>query len=89
MTARSPLLCRGWRVQREVLSVLLPGGVLRATVLQVVLAVEAVFALYMLLGTLMGGLSDKVFDDVLKLRGVKEVTTSIGLQSIDRIVLPA
>ena len=63
-------------MQREVLSVLLPGGVLRATLLQVILAVEAIFALYMLLGTLMGGLSDKVFEDVLKLRGVKEVIKS-------------
>ena len=70
------LLCSGWRVQREVLSALLPGGVLRSTVLQVVLASEAVFALYMLLGTLMGGLSPKVFDDVLKLRNVKEVNGS-------------
>ena len=63
-------------MQREVLSALLPGGVLRSTVLQVILAAEAVFALYMLLGTLMGGLSPKVFEDVLKLRGVKEVSGS-------------
>ena len=73
LTAFVLLLCRGWRVQREVLSALLPGGVMRATVLQVILAAEAIFALYMLLGTLMGGLSEKVFNDVLKLRGVTEV----------------
>ncbi len=63
-------------MQREVLSALLPGGVLRGTVLQVILAAEAVFALYILLGTLTGGLSPKVFEDVLKLRGVKEVSAS-------------
>ncbi len=65
-------------MQREVLSALLPGGVLRSTVLQVVLAAEAVFALYILLGTLTGGLSPKVFEDVLKLRGVKEVSGSVS-----------
>ncbi len=60
-------------MQGKVLSALLPGGFLRAVTLQAVLAFEAAIALYMLLTSLMGGLSDKVFDDVLKLRGIDKV----------------
>ena len=60
-------------MQGKVLSVLLPAGFLRVVTLQAVLAFEAIIALYMLLTTLMGGLSDKVFNDVLKMQGIDKV----------------